>query len=427
MKLLNYFHHRVAVVFAAFSLFLSVAFGMFLYDSLYEVDDQVRRALLDNFEQSFVDHYRQTGEYLSGDGAFQIRVLVSGRDPIEAPYRALEPGYHEQYLDQEHVISGVLPPLAGQESAVADGPGYLLIHNDSDSHAINRHQDEILLTIELAVLGVSLLGILIGLLLSRQLSLPVRTLKARIDATDPDNPSLVPLARQDEFGDISHAYAETLDRVRRSLERERRFSGYASHELRTPVAVVKSSLNLWNACQRSEDVERAEAIRAKVIDRISDANQQMEEVIQTFLLLSRQQLDWDEVEALDLSALLSDLLEKYQAIDGYDRIRVETRIEPGVVRQLNPKAVRLILSTLLRNGFGYAAGTLSIALDQHGLLLSNDIDQLRVEQSEHFGFGLEIATQLCEQIRWRCDCRRSEQNRFIAQIRFDDSTPVPGA
>lgn len=60
----------------------------------------------------------------------------------------------------------------------------------------------------------------------------------------------------------------------------------------------------------------------------------------------------------------------------------------------------VIITTLFRNSFEYCAGQIQIDLTSDHLRIRNDIDQPRIEQAEHFGFGLDIVRQLCERMGW---------------------------
>ena len=73
---------------------------------------------------------------------------------------------------------------------------------------------------------------------------PVEAMRRRareISLGDPDERLPLPAA-QDEIRRLGETLNEMLDRLRRSFERERRFVADASHELRTPVAVIKAEL-----------------------------------------------------------------------------------------------------------------------------------------------------------------------------------------
>ncbi|WP_027858459.1 histidine kinase dimerization/phospho-acceptor domain-containing protein [Marinobacterium jannaschii] len=141
---------------------------------------------------------------------------------------------------------------------------------------------------------------IIGLLLARQIARLVQALQRQIRATDPNDIAYEPPHRADEFGEVSQAYSETLERIRSAFEREKRFSGYASHELRTPVAIIKSSLNLWQNCQVVDNSDLVKQKRHAAVQRIAIAFVQMEEVIETFLLLSRSRPEDQDLALIDL-------------------------------------------------------------------------------------------------------------------------------
>jgi signal transduction histidine kinase len=106
--------------------------------------------------------------------------------------------------------------------------------------------------------------------------------------------------------DAIDSFAERLDTF---IERERIFTRDASHELRTPIAVFKGSLDLLQRkSDRSEDDEKAFARMRRTVE-------DMEGLIETLLLLARG----EEVERIHEIRCLNDLV-------------------PGFVEQLVPMA-----------------------------------------------------------------------------------------
>ena len=82
------------------------------------------------------------------------------------------------------------------------------------------------------------------------------------------------------------------------IERERIFTRDASHELRTPIAVFKGSLDLLQRkSDRSEDDEKAFARMRRTVE-------DMEGLIETLLLLARG----EEVERIHEIRCLNDLV-----------------------------------------------------------------------------------------------------------------------
>lgn len=386
-----------------------------MFVAMQKIDDGIRRDILSQFQIKMIEQYKESGVILLQDSVFPIMTLRAGKDKIPAYLQQLNNGYYEFEEQNNHVIKGVVLSQTGDELH------YYLIHNNKNSHAINNNLEQVLLSIIIIIFLISGIGVSIGLFLSRQIARPVHALQQQIRATDPNNLVLSTLNRTDEFGEISAAYNETLKRIKQAIEREKRFSMYASHELRTPVSIIKSSINLWQRCEEVENQIHAEALKRKAVNRVAVASDLMEEVIQTFLLLSKRSLQRSEFEAINMKQLLNQTLEKYQGIEGYQQIEVVTESNRSFMLHTNRLATFVIFSTLLRNSFEYCANRISIELSEKQLQITNDINQIKIDNTEHFGFGLEIVYQLCEQLQWEAQVLQVKDNLFIVTITFSES------
>ena len=89
-----------------------------------------------------------------------------------------------------------------------------------------------------------ILASLLGYALAAAALRPVEAMRRRAEdvSLDPGEARLPLPAAHDEIRRLGETLNAMLDRLRRSFERERRFVGDASHELRTPVAVIKAEL-----------------------------------------------------------------------------------------------------------------------------------------------------------------------------------------
>ncbi|MBH3428703.1 sensor histidine kinase [Pseudomonas alkylphenolica] len=88
----------------------------------------------------------------------------------------------------------------------------------------------------------TLLALLLGLALYRQLVVPLNRLRDRADALRADNldsPGLPLQERRDELGELAQAFEHMADRLRQSLEQQRLLLRTLSHELRTPLARLR--------------------------------------------------------------------------------------------------------------------------------------------------------------------------------------------
>jgi two-component system, OmpR family, sensor kinase len=101
---------------------------------------------------------------------------------------------------------------------------------------------------------------------------PVERLRAAVAAVPADQPgrALAVPATRDELAALARTMNELLDRISRALERERHLIADASHELRSPLTVLRTELELANQPARSQ-AELAESVRhaAREADRVA--------------------------------------------------------------------------------------------------------------------------------------------------------------
>ncbi len=109
----------------------------------------------------------------------------------------------------------------------------------------------------------------------------------------------------DELGHLARTFNQLLDRLQAAFQRERRFTADIAHDLRTPLALIKSNIEVALNRPRSAEELRATLIEANgQIDRLSS-------LLDAALMLAR--VDSGQLQAhftmLDLSELLTDLVE----------------------------------------------------------------------------------------------------------------------
>lgn len=134
--------------------------------------------------------------------------------------------------------------------------------------AVRRdHRDEALreLLLQLAVAGVAMLAFssFVGERLARAALRPVERYRSQAAAITEGATDLrldVPERRNDEVTRLGHTFNEMLDSLERALDRERRFVNEASHELRTPITLLASRIQL--ARRRKRTAAEYEAVLA---------------------------------------------------------------------------------------------------------------------------------------------------------------------
>ena len=99
---------------------------------------------------------------------------------------------------------------------------------------------------------------------------------------------------KDEFTDLSDTFDEMLDRLQRSFDQYRRFAANASHELRTPHAVMKTMLEVAIADPEHQDVR-------ELTRRLHETNQRGIDLVEALLTLAASNNRVIELYPLDLA------------------------------------------------------------------------------------------------------------------------------
>jgi signal transduction histidine kinase len=194
----------------------------------------------------------------------------------------------------------------------------------------------------------ALVASLFGYALAGAALRPVETIRRRAEAVSLDSDEHLPLP---EAHDEIRRLAETLDamlvRLRESYARERRFVADASHELRTPIAVVRAELE---TALGTGDREALEAALAEC-DRLA-------QLAEDLLVLARASDGALPVrpEPLDACELLEDARRRFQA-----RGRpIEVDAPSGLSVHADPLRARQLLSNLVDNALRHGAGTVTL-------------------------------------------------------------------
>ncbi len=240
----------------------------------------------------------------------------------------------------------------------------------------------------LATVGAALLGggvVVVALALIAGLVLAGRALKPVADVTDTaraislsgDFGARVDAGRPgDEIGELALAFNEMLAALEDNHQALQRFLGDASHQLRTPLTVIRANIDL----ARRPDIPAEE--RTAILADARDEAGRMARLIGDLLSLARAESGARlEFERVELDALLVDTVRRQRQAAPHVRMSV-TRVEPAIVDGDRDR-LRELLGILLENAARYTpeGGSVSAALEIRG--------HQAVVRVEDTGIGLE--------------------------------------
>ena len=146
--------------------------------------------------------------------------------------------------------------------------------------------------------------------------------------------------------------------ARESLEKQRAFVADASHELKTPLTLIRADAEmvLYRGHLNQED--------QKLVEHALAETDRMGAILSDLLLVAR--LDADEADVatkpFDLSSVLSEEAERFGVRAAAKEIRLEVRVPGDLPARGDPKRTGQILAVLLENAVRFAPPGGSIAV-----------------------------------------------------------------
>lgn len=193
---------------------------------------------------------------------------------------------------------------------------------------------------------VCLTGVLIVLIL-RKLLHPLNELAASasaIDARSMEFSSPTSAMRIRELRPVAEAIGQSIARLAKSFAIERRFISDAAHELKTAVAVVRSSVQVLSLRARSEEQYRAG------LDRVLEDNRRVEDLVMRMLSLARLE---ENNLSQDESCLLNEQVHQaVRAIGSYwsmRGIRVKVDAREPIRAGVSAESAQTLVTNLVMN------------------------------------------------------------------------------
>ena len=272
--------------------------------------------------------------------------------------------------------------------------------------------------VSLLLLGATGLLALWGI---RRGLLPLQHLAAQASQISAQNWELrVPEDAQqiEELRPLTQSMTNMLDRLQRSFEQQKEFMGNAAHELKTPVAVLKSTLQ--SLLQRPRSVEEYQAGLGHSLEDL----ERLERLLQWMLRLERAE-QWAhgvmrrDLEEVDLATTCETAIARIRSLAEARHTEVHLASNGRVLLKADPEDLQLIWVNLLENSVRYSpeGGAVAVSIshkdggpaqvvfaDQGPGIPAEDLphifdrfyrgDPSRTRATGGFGLGLAIAKAL---------------------------------
>lgn len=231
-----------------------------------------------------------------------------------------------------------------------------------------------------------------------------------------------------EFNELNCFIEKMTTRILEEYATAREFSENASHELQTPLAVLRSKNELLTQTELSSQ-------QAALIEQMQIEINKLSNITRSLVLLARlENHEFAIEEDVQFCKVAKNVINTYEYWADLKNIQVTQNIDAQVYIKTNPSLVDILVANLMRNAIRYneEGGSIHVELTQDYFRISNtgqpiDIPHKDIfrrfkkgnQKNEGVGLGLAIVKQICEVCNFRVSYAYVE-GRHIFCVYFNE-------
>lgn len=379
---------------------LVYAFTEDMEDTIVEVNFSADRDYI-------IQNFTQAGTYIWDSQGQKIAFIPNGEAlPVNMPadLRGLSEGMVHEFEEGDQIFIGKRQQL---------DTGVLYYAKNITAFEDREH------LFQKVLIGVIVFMILLSAILSyissQRIVKPWRQLSNDISAVPvgKDMPLIQMPYEEAELYTIASNFNQFLAELNAYVTRENSLLGLASHELRTPIAVMAGALDIIESRQQLNERDQI------TLGRVRQACNEMQMNVETILKLARKEEGTTQNEIFYLNDVLVQVKEDLSLSFGSERVTLTLRQQK--VKLLSDVFLsKMLVRNLLQNALQHTKGAVRIQLydayfdvEDEGVGLTEAQQAILQGQAKEMGgshgFGLYIVTMVSERLGWSMEIERLEQ------------------
>lgn len=235
-----------------------------------------------------------------------------------------------------------------------------------------------------------------------------------------------------EVAVLSKALSGLSERIEAFVIRERNFTRDASHELRSPITVIKIASDILLDDTGLNDNQR------KQINRIKNNASDMEELIEALLILARESDNKLSSESICINDIVKEEIERTIDLLTDKPVEVEFNEQNKIIVSGSDKVLSVMIGNLIRNAFSYTdEGNVVINLLDTSLVIEDsgigmpekDIENMfkpfqrgQSKKRGGYGVGLTIVKMLSDRFYWPIKVESQLEKGTKVMVSFPDAS-----
>lgn len=393
MNLIN----RLTIWYLAITAIVLLAGSVIVFRSIqHENDEEEVRRLHGLIDDEFLI---LEGKLKRKNKAAEVRIQEIEMKQAEQPFVVTDTmGWHSEFQGTERQLSA-------RQSKKISGKHYLVTASAFAPEPEETLAGTIQSLIAIFVLLLLLVGITSVIMSKRILSPFYKSLHAirAFNLKQRDN-LLLPESNTNEFNLLNSFLMKMTSKALDDYRTLKEFSENASHELQTPLAVIRGKLELLLQSPISDE-------QAKLIMSANEAVDKLARTNQSLILLTKLDNQEYTAQTIDFSDTTNRAIDLLKELAEMKSINITHAIDSQIMLSINPALADILLMNLLGNAIRHNVenGSIKIKLTSRQLTIENTghplqipTDQLFVrfkknaQSSDSAGLGLSIVKRICD-------------------------------